>query len=107
MEPTRPKETLEVERQVGSAVRELRRRQRLSQVDLARRAGVSLSALRGLEVGAGSSLATLARVVHALERDEWWTSLVPATPTISPMAMLRERQAAATPRGRRAATTRP
>ena len=101
MESARPKETLEEERQVGRAVRELRRRCRLSQVELAQRSGVSLSALRGLEVGAGSSLATLVRVLRALERDEWLTSLLPPTPSISPMSMLREREA--TPRRRRVA----
>jgi transcriptional regulator with XRE-family HTH domain len=85
--------TGEWEQRVGGAVRELRQRADLTQAELAARANVSLSSVRYLEAGKGSSLATLVRVVRALDRTSWLEDLAPAAPSVSPIALLRERRA--------------
>ena len=98
-----PSSTVEEwEESFGRAVRRLRLARRLTQVELAERANVSLSALKNLERGAGSSLASVVRVARALGRSEWLASFAPAEPAVSPMAMLRERSASRPRRVRRA-----
>ena len=72
----------------------------MTQEDLARRAGVSLGALKNLESGAGANLTSLVKVVRALGGEDWLAALLPpAEPAVSPIRMLRERQK--TPRERR------
>jgi transcriptional regulator with XRE-family HTH domain len=80
------------ERRLGGEVRRLRQRRELTQAELAERANVSLSSIKYLEAGKGSSLATVVRVAKALEREDWLASFMPPESTISPMALLRERQ---------------
>jgi transcriptional regulator with XRE-family HTH domain len=99
--------TSEWERRLGEDVRRLRRRRRLTQIELADRANVSLSAVKYLEAGKGSSLATVVRVARALDRTDWLESFIPPEPSVSPIAVLRERQRAEkedTKRVRRATT---
>ena len=84
--------TEEWEVELGRSVRRLRIRQNRTQRDLADAANISLSALKNLEVGGGSSTRTLILVVRALERSEWLTALVPPEPSVSPMKLLRERK---------------
>ena len=86
--------TEEWERHLGAEVRALRIRQRLTQAQLAEHANVSLSAVKYLEGGHGSSLSTLIRIARVLERTDWLASFAPLEPSLSPMAMLRERQRA-------------
>jgi transcriptional regulator with XRE-family HTH domain len=94
-------QTTEWEQRVGGAVRELRQRAELTQAELSERSNVSLSAVRYLEAGKGSSLATLVRVVRALDRTAWLEQLAPPEPSVSPIALLRERRASeARPRQR-------
>ena len=88
--------TEEWEVELGKGVRRLRIRQNRTQRDLAESANISLSALKNLEMGGGSSTRTLILVVRALDRSEWLTSLVPAEPSVSPMKLLRERKLQAT-----------
>ena len=88
----------EWEEQFGGAVRRLRQARRLTQVELAERANVSLSALKNLERGRGSSLSSVVRVARALGRAEWLDSFAPAESAFSPMEMLRENAAASRPR---------
>ena len=76
--------TVEWERAVGAQIRVLRQNTRLTQKALAERANVSLSSLQSLELGHGSSLTTVVRVVRSLERTEWLESLAAPQPTISP-----------------------
>jgi transcriptional regulator with XRE-family HTH domain len=72
----------------------------MTQEDLARRAGVSLGAVKNLESGAGANLTSLVKVVRALGREDWLAALVPPPePAVSPIRMLRESQK--TPRERR------
>jgi len=82
------------EARLGEQVRELRHARGLTQAVLAQRANVSLSAVKYLEKGKGSSLSTLIRIVRVLERTEWLSSLAPPTPAVRPLDLLRERQSA-------------
>lgn len=63
----------------------------LDQATLARTANVSLTALKSLEAGRGSSLRTVVRVARALDRTDWLLGLEPE-PEISPIALLRARE---------------
>jgi len=80
------------ERRFGEEVRRLRHRQNLTQAELAEQANVSLSSIKYLETGKGSSLATLVRIAKALGRVDWLEAFTPPEPSISPMALLRARQ---------------
>lgn len=82
---------------VAAQFRALRLSLDIDQVTLADRAAVSLSALRSLESGRGSSLRTIARVARALGRVDWLDSLY-EEPSISPLALVREREGQHTPR---------
>lgn len=59
----------------------------MSREDLARLAGVSVSALANLENGRGASLTTFVRVLRALQKDTWLDALRPS-PVINPMMLL-------------------
>jgi transcriptional regulator with XRE-family HTH domain len=80
------------ELRLGVDIRSVRRRHRLTQQELATRANVSLSAVKGIEKGAGSSLTTLVRIARALDRTEWLRSFAPVEPSVTPLAQLKERQ---------------
>ena len=82
--------TAEWEERLGLEVRRLRVARGLTQVDLAERANVSISTIRYLEAGRGSSLATLIRVAKVLDRTTWLGSFAPVEPSVSPMQLLRE-----------------
>lgn len=82
------------EKQLGGDIRTLRHRRRLTQSELAELANVSPSAIKYLEAGKGSSLATLVKVARALDRTDWLASFAPPQATISPMAVLREQRRA-------------
>jgi transcriptional regulator with XRE-family HTH domain len=84
--------TSEWEKRLGVDVRRLRVAHGLTQVDLSQRANVSISTIRYLEAGRGSSLATLIRVAKVLERTAWLASFAPAEPSVSPMELLRAKQ---------------
>jgi transcriptional regulator with XRE-family HTH domain len=79
----------EAETRVGSQLRTLRLARGWDQAQLAAAAGVSLGAVRNLELGRGSTLKTLSAVVIALGRGEWMLELAP-TPTVSPIEILRQ-----------------
>lgn len=83
-----------LERELGEAVRARREREELTRAELAARANVSVGALRNLEVGAGSTVATLVSVVAALGAPEWLTALRPAA-QFDPFAVLAEETNAA------------
>lgn len=77
---------------IGENIRALRLQKNLTQDALAAQAGVSKTALRHLECGQGANLATLIRVVRALDKQEWLQSLAPRI-TINPLHMARTRAA--------------
>jgi transcriptional regulator with XRE-family HTH domain len=84
----------QLEAEFGDGLRALRLGSNLDQSTVAKRAGVSESALKNLEAGRGT-LHTLVRVVRALGREDWLLGVAPPTP-INPLNMTRE----ATPRRR-------
>jgi len=85
--------TDEWEAELGLAVRRTRRRAGLTQAELARAANVSLTSVKNLERGAGSSLRTVVQVARALGRTDWLAAFEPPEPTVSPMELLRARGA--------------
>lgn len=89
----------ELEATMGERLRSLRLAQRLTQVELAERANVSLGALKHLETGSGATTATLTKVVRALGQERWIESLGPG-PAFNPLALLEaeERQGRRGPR---------
>lgn len=78
----------EFEIDIGEKLRALRLSRNLDQASLASRAGVSLSALKSLEAGRGSTLHTLVRVVRALGREDWFASIAPVA-SINPLTVPR------------------
>ena len=85
-----PNEALQA--RLGAAVRRLRLERDLQQRTVAEFGGVSLSAVRNLELGRGATVATLVGVVEALGATDWLDALSPP-PTVSPIAMLRQQRA--------------
>ena len=80
----------ELQARLGEQIRRLRLGRDLDQLTLAERAGVSEKALRNLEAGRGSNVATLLQVIQALGALDWLQALAPAA-SVSPMALLRQR----------------
>ena len=79
------------ESELGQRLRAVRKRAQLSQAGLAERANISLSAVKALEAGHGSSLKTFISVVRALNLDTGLVRVFALTSTVSPVAMLRAR----------------
>jgi transcriptional regulator with XRE-family HTH domain len=80
--------TEEWEERIGHQVRAMRISAGIEQAELAIAAGISVGAVRNLERGRGSTVRTLVRTVHALERDDWLESLSPHS-TVSPLDLVR------------------
>lgn len=78
----------EILAELGERLRRHRLNLNLDQKQTAERAGVSVRALRSLEAGKGSQLATFIRVLKSLGALGSLDALAPA-PTVSPMAMLK------------------
>lgn len=76
----------EFEAGVGAQIKSLRLKQNIDQVTLALRAGCSVSALKNLESGNGSTLRTLITIVRALGREDWLRNVAPMA-TISPLSL--------------------
>ena len=79
------------EAELGHRLRATRKRARLSQAVLATRANVSLSAVKSLEAGRGSTLRTFVSVVRALNLDTGLDRMFAVTSSVSPVAMLQAR----------------
>ncbi|WP_440711248.1 helix-turn-helix domain-containing protein [Herbiconiux sp. YIM B11900] len=89
--------TEELEQRLGDRLRSLRLSKNLDQATVASRAGVSLRTVKNLEHGRGSSVATLAAVVRALGRLDWFEQLEPPV-AVSPLRMLAQERREAVPR---------
>ena len=74
----------------GRQLRSLRLRRDVDQRTLAERAGVALNVVKNLEAGKGATLSSIVKVLRALDRAEWLSSLAPAV-SISPMQMLKSK----------------
>ena len=97
-----PHQTLEeMEAALGADLKALRLDMNVDQQTLAARAGISISALKNLENGKGSTVRTLLSTVRALGRAEWLATIAPVA-SINPLTHTE----AATPR-RRAARVKP
>jgi transcriptional regulator with XRE-family HTH domain len=88
-----------LEKVIGGRIRSLRIGQGLTQAEVAETANVSLGALKHLESGAGATVRTLVKVLHALGREDWLTSLEPETHAFNPLDLLsaRERETRVSP----------
>lgn len=86
--------------EVGESIRKLRLQKNLPQSLLAAQAGVSMTALRHLEAGRGANLATLIRVVRALDKQAWLRSLAPRI-SVNPLHMAPPHAERRRARGRR------
>jgi len=95
------KTPVELEADIGETLKALRLRKNLDQKTLAERAGISLSAVKNLERGAGSSLKSLVSVLRALGREDWLQAIAPVA-SVNPMTMTH----AASPRQRASARRR-
>jgi transcriptional regulator with XRE-family HTH domain len=87
--------TEELQVRMGEQLRRLRMERNLEQRTLAAQAGVGLNTLRRLELGQGSSVQALIRVLRALGREEWLATMAPVA-TINPLNLTQR----ATPRQR-------
>lgn len=99
--------TEELEQLLGQAVRRTRLLRNLDRETLAHQAGVSVSALKNLESGKGSTTHTLVKVARALGKTEWFRLLTP-TVTINPLSMVKvqgERRRASGKKGKNADKT--
>ncbi len=92
---------VEWEAELGSQLRTLRLRQDLDQRQLADRAGVALNAVKNLESGKGATVRSLIRILRALDKTDWLSTLAPQV-TVSPLQVLKAKH----PR-QRAARKRP
>lgn len=88
--------TEEIEARLGEQFRAQRLADDIDQISLAKRANVSLSALKALEAGKGSSLRTVVRVARALDRLDWIEDFYPE-PEVSPMDVVRAEKRARRP----------
>ncbi|MBE0587162.1 MAG: XRE family transcriptional regulator [Betaproteobacteria bacterium HGW-Betaproteobacteria-9] len=77
---------------LGEQLRSQRLRMNLTLEEVAQSAGVSINAVRRLEAGEGSALASFVSVLKVLGRADWLATLKPAV-TINPLDMLRQRGA--------------
>jgi transcriptional regulator with XRE-family HTH domain len=80
----------EWEAEIGQQLRALRIRRNIDQQQLAEQAGIALNAVKRLESGKGATLASMIKVLSALERAEWLSTLAPAV-SISPLQMLKSK----------------
>lgn len=78
----------EFEADLGQQIKSLRLKQNIDRSTLALRSGCSVSALKNLEYGTGSTLRTLIAVVRTLGREDWLRNIVPIA-TISPLSLLK------------------
>ena len=90
------------EQTLGDEIRAVRLLGNLTQEEVARRANIDRTTVARLERGEGGTIGTLIRVARVLGREDWLSSFAPVQATVSPMAVLRSRQAAAPPKTRRA-----
>lgn len=80
----------ELEMMLGEHLKALRLQKNLDRRTLCSQAGISENALRNLEGGKGTTVKTLIRVIKALERQSWLTSIAPQA-SINPLHMIREK----------------
>jgi transcriptional regulator with XRE-family HTH domain len=80
--------TQEWEAELGHRINAIRKQRGMTQEELASRSNISRSAVKYLEAGRGSTLATFVKVARALELDEIFDQIFAVSTPISPLAML-------------------
>ena len=78
------------EKKLGETIRRLRIRKRLPLEEVAARASLSPITVRALELGRGSTLSTMLKVLKAIDEVDFIISWVERSYEISPMQALRE-----------------
>ena len=78
------------EKKIGGTIRRLRIRKGLSLEDVAARASLSPISVRALELGRGSTLSTLLKVLNAIDETGFILSWAEGSNEISPMQALRD-----------------
>ncbi len=78
----------EMEAALGASLKALRLDRNIDQQTVAARGGISLSALKNLENGNGSTVRTLVATLRALDRAEWLATIAPAA-SINPLTHTR------------------
>lgn len=86
--PLNNRSTEEWEQAVGTQIHALRVRKRVDQKELANLANVSISAIKNLEGGKGSTLKTFIRVLRALGHTDLLEAIQPAI-SVSPLDVVR------------------
>lgn len=86
--------TSDWEAELGRRVHHVRKQRHMTQQELADRSNVSRSAIKYLESGKGSSLATFLNVVRALDLDESLDQIFAVVSTVSPLALLQAKKKA-------------
>lgn len=76
--------------ELGEQLRAQRLRINFTLEDVAQKTGLSINAVRRLEGGDGSTLASFVAVLKALQRASWLRTLQPPV-TINPLDMLKQR----------------
>ncbi len=84
-----PLSTAEWEVALGRDISKMRRAQDLTQKDLAKITDLSVSAIKKIEGGHGSSMRSLILIARALGRTDWLSSFPSQEPEISPLELLR------------------
>ena len=80
----------ELELMLGENLKTVRLQKNLDRKTLCERAGVSMNALKHLESGQGATVKTLIRIIRALGRQDWLTSIAPQV-SINPLHMVRNK----------------
>jgi transcriptional regulator with XRE-family HTH domain len=81
---------LELENLLGENIKRLRLQKAIPQQTLSDQAGISVSALKNLENGDGTSVKTLIRVIRALDREDWIETIAPIA-SINPLHMVQNK----------------
>lgn len=86
--------TADWEAELGRRIRATRKQRKLSQQGLADKSNVSRSAIKYIEAGNGSSLATFLNVVRALGLESDLEKIFTPVSSISPLAILEAKKKA-------------
>lgn len=78
----------QLEELLGQQVRSVRRSRALTQQQVAELANTSLGAVKNLEAGRGATTRTLARVLRALDAEDWLGTLYVPRSTFNPLDLV-------------------
>jgi len=87
------------ESEIGEAIRRIRIRNGFSLEDVAGKANLSPTSVRALELGRGSTLSTLIKVLRVMDETDLFTDWIEGSKEVSPiMALQASRKENTTPR---------